>query len=72
MKKISKLFTILAILITNIMCIFVTYVCTSGYYNEIYQYTSAPWEIGLLFIIPFSIVIIFCCIISYIAKKKGK
>ena len=72
MKKLSNIFAILAILLTNVMCVVVTNVCTSGYHAAKHHFTSAPWEVGLLFIIPFAIAIIACSIVSYIAKKKGK
>ena len=72
MKKLSNAFALLAILLTNIMCIVVTNICTSGYHAEKHYFTSAPWEVGLLFIIPFAIGIITCSIVSYITKKKAK
>ncbi|MBR3838151.1 MAG: hypothetical protein IKJ75_00300 [Clostridia bacterium] len=72
MKKISTIFAALAILLTNIMCVVVTNLCTSGYHAEKHHFTSAPWEVGFLFIIPFAIAIIACSIVSYIAKKKEK
>ena len=71
MKKLSNIFAMLAILFTNIMCIVVTNVCTSGYHAEKHHLTSAPWEIGFLFIIPFSVAIIACSIVSYIARKNS-
>ncbi len=70
--KLSTAFAALAILLTNVMCVVVTNVCTSGYYAAKHHLTSAPWEVGLLFIIPFAIGIIACSIVSYVAKKKGK
>lgn len=72
MKKLSDAFALLAILLTNIMCVVVTNICTSGYHAEKHHFTSAPWEVGLLFIIPFAIGIIACSTVSYIAKKKAK
>lgn len=72
MKKTSTIFAALAILLTNIMCVVVTNLCTSGYHAEKHHFTSAPWEVGFLFIIPFAIAIIACSIVSYIAKKKEK
>lgn len=72
MKKLSNVFAILAILLTNIMCVVVTNICTSGYHAEKHHLTSAPWEVGLLFIIPFAIAIIACSVVAYIAKKKVK
>ena len=72
MKKISNIFAALAILLTNIMCVVVTNICTSGYHAEMHHYTSAPWEVGFLFIIPFAIGIVACSVVAYIAKKRGK
>ena len=72
MKKLSNAFAILAVLLTNIMCVVVTNVCTSGYHAEEHHFTSAPWEVGFLFIIPFAIAIIACSLVAYIAKKKTK
>ena len=72
MKKISNIFALSAILLTNIMCIVVTNICTSGYYAARHYLTGAPWETGLLFIIPFAIGIIACSVIAYIANKKVK
>ena len=72
MKKLSSVFAMIAILLTNIMCILVTNICTNGYFAAKYHLTSAPWEVGFLFIIPFVICIIACSVVSYIAKKKGK
>ena len=72
MKKISNVFLVLAVLLTNIMCVVVTNICTSGYYAEKHHYTSAPWEVGFLFIIPFAVAIVACSAVSYLAKKKGR
>jgi len=72
MKKLSNVFASLAILLTNIMCVVVTNICTNGYHAAKHHYTSAPWEVGLFFIIPFAIGIIACSVVSYLAKKKAK
>ena len=69
MKKISMIFAALAILLTNIMCIVVTYNCTVLRYAP---GNSAPWDVGLLFGIPFVIGIIACSVVAYIAKKREK
>lgn len=71
MKKLSTVFAALAILLTNIMCIVVTYNCTVLRYG--YELgNSAPWTVGLLFAIPFGVGIIACSIVSYAAKKNAK
>ncbi len=69
MKKLSTIFAILAILLTNIMCVVVTYNCTVLRYAP--GNNSAPWSAGLLYAIPFVIGVIACSIVSYIAKKKN-
>ena len=69
MKKLSTIFAILAILLTNIMCVAVTYNCTVLCYAP---GNSAPWDVGLLYAIPFVIGIIICSVVSHFAKKKGK
>ena len=69
MKKISTIFAALAILLTNVMCVVVTYNCTVLRYAS---GNSAPWYVGLFFGIPFVIGIIACSVVSYIAKKKSK
>ena len=67
MKKLSTIFAALAILLTNIMCVVVTYNCTFLHYV---RGNSAPWWVGLFNGIPFVIAILVCSIISYVAKKK--
>ena len=67
MKKLSTIFAILSILLTNIMCVVVTYNCTALRYATS---NGAPWGVGFLFAIPFTVGIIACSIVSYIAKKK--
>jgi predicted Na+-dependent transporter len=69
MKKLSSIFTLLAILLTNIMCVVVTYNCTVLRYAP---GNSAPWEVGLILIIPFAFGIITCAIVTYVAKKREK
>ena len=69
MKKLSTIFAALAILLTNIMCVVVTYNCTVLRYAP---GNSAPWEVGLIFAIPFVIGIIACSVVAYIAKKREK
>jgi len=69
MKKLSTVFAALAILLTNIMCVVVTYNCTFLRYAP---GNSAPWDVGLLLGIPFVIGIVACSVVAYTAKKRGK
>jgi len=69
MKKLSTIFAALAILLTNVMCVVVTYNCTV---LGCVPGNSAPWGVGLLFGIPFVIGIAACSAVAYIAKKRDK
>ena len=68
MKKLSTVFSALAILLTNMMCVVVTHQCTVLRYAP---GNSAPWDVGLLFMIPFFIGIVACSVVAYITKEKG-
>ena len=67
MKKLSTIFAALAILLTNIMCVVVTYNCTVLRYAP---GNSAPWDVGLLFAIPFIIGIIVVIFITIVPGGK--
>ncbi len=67
--KLSTIFSFLAILLTNIMCIVVTFNCTALYCNPL---NSAPWDVGLLYCIPFIPAIIACAIVAHVARKRGR
>ena len=69
MKKLSLLFSALAILLTDLMCIVVTYNCTAIYCTP---GSSAPWEAGLLLAIPFLVGIAACAALAYFSKKKER
>ena len=67
--KLSTIFSALAILLTNVMCILVTYSCTALHCNPL---NSGPWDVGLIYIIPFAPAIIACAVVAHIAKKRGR
>ena len=67
MRKLSMFFAALAILLTNVMCVVVAYNCTALHCNPL---NSAPWDVGLLYAIPFVIGIIACSVVSFSAKKR--
>ena len=70
--KLSTIFAGIAILITNVMCVVVTNICTNYYHAAKNHLTSFPWEVGLFYILPCAIGIIACSVISYVAKRRGK
>ncbi len=69
MKKLSTIFATFAMLLTNVMCVVVTYNCAVLRYAP---GNSAPWYAGLFSAVPFVIGIIACSVVSYVAKKKSK
>lgn len=69
MKKPSTIFSALAILLTNIMCIVVAYNCAMLRYAP---GNSAPWSVGLLPGIPFVVGIIACSAVAHAARKREK
>ncbi len=69
MKTLSTVLAALAILLTNVMCVVVTYNCTVLRYVP---GNSAPWSAGLLLAIPFVICIIACSIGAHLTKKSSK
>ena len=69
MKKLSILFAVLAVLLSNMMCVAVTFNCTALRYAP---GNSAPWTVGLLYIIPFAIGILACALVSFVTGKKAK
>ena len=63
-----SLFT-LSSLLTNIMCIFITYQWTL---LELNRANSAPGYVSLIYSIPFIPIIILLLIIGFIYKKKSQ
>ena len=72
MKRISLLLTIIALILSHLMCIVVAYnyrdmlcgIAHSGY--------SAPAEIAFLTAIPYAVGIIICGFLVYIFHKEEK
>lgn len=67
MKTLSTVLAALAILLTNVMCVIVTYNCTVLRYVP---GNSAPWSAGLLLAIPFLVGIAACSIGLYLLRQK--
>lgn len=71
MKTISRLFLLIAVILSHIMCAVVAY----NYCNMEWEIkvggTSAPVEIVYLYAIPFLIGIVLCLIGAFYFKKKS-
>ena len=68
MKKLSFLFTVLALLLSHVMCAVVAY--DYSYMRHSTELHSAPAEVALLGAIPFLIGIAVCLILSKAFKSK--
>ena len=69
-KKLTILFSGLAILISNIMCAVVEYNYCTLLWGGKYAGYSAPPQVAYLYAIPFIIVILICVGIAYFFWKK--
>ena len=72
MKTISRLFLLIAVVLSHIMCAVVAYnYCNMEWHIEVGG-TSAPVEIAYLHAIPFVIGIVLCLIGVFYFKKKSR
>ena len=72
MKTVSKLFIILAVILSNIMCAVVAYNFCDMQWGIKYAGYSAPANTAFLYAIPYGIGIIVCIIIAVVLKKKTR
>lgn len=70
-KKLSTIFTILALILSHIMCIVVAYNYASLLWCGKYGLCSAPASVAFIYVIPFGISIMICAVLAVIFKRKG-
>ena len=70
MKKLSNLFIVLAIVLSNIMCIVVSYNYRDMLCGIEHAGYSAPASTAFLYAIPFVVGIIVCAILAIRFRKK--
>ena len=70
MKKLSYLFALIAILLSNVMCVVVAFNYRDMLCGIKHSCYSAPASIAFLHAIPFSIGIIVCSVVAYTLHKK--
>ena len=70
MKKLSNLFIVLAIALSNIMCIVVAYNYRDMLCGIKHAGYSAPANTAFLYAIPFVVGIIVCAILAIRFRKK--
>lgn len=70
MKVLSKVFGVLAILLSDVMCAVVAYNYCDMLWGIKYAGYSAPAGTAFLSAIPFAIAIVVCVFVSLFLKKK--
>ena len=71
MKTISRLFLLIAVILSHIMCAVAYNYCNMEWEIKVGG-TSAPVEISYLYVIPFLIGIVLCLIGVFYFKKKSR
>lgn len=69
MNKLSKIFWIIAILLSNAMCATIAYNYSELKWGGEYAGYSAPASTAFIYAIPFEIAIIICIILAIKSKK---
>lgn len=70
MKKISKVFVVMAIILSHMMCAVVAYNYCDMQWKIKYSGYSAPSYLAFLYAIPYGIGIVVCIIIATILREK--
>ena len=68
MKKLSNVFLLLAVLLSNVMCAVVAY----GYCNMQHVEYSAPAYVAFFYAIPYLIAISVCIAVAIVLKRKER
>ncbi len=72
MKKAAIVFTIIAVLLSDIMCAFVAFAYRDMLCGIAHLGYSAPASVAFLYVIPFMIGIIICAVLAVIFYRKSK
>ena len=71
MKKLSVLFFVLAVLLSDVMCAVVAYVFCDIVWGMKYAGYSAPPSVAFAYAIPFLIGIAACLVLAFFFRKKA-
>ncbi len=72
MKKLSTVFTVLALALSHLMCIHVAYGYRGMLCCILHTGCSAPAEVALLYAIPYLIGIAVCVVLAAVLHRKSK
>ena len=71
MKKLSCFFAVLAVVLSDIMCIVVTYNYRDALCAIEHAGFSAPASIAFIYAVPFLVGIIMCIVLAFKFRKKS-
>ena len=71
MKKLSVIFSVLAVLLSNTMCAVIAYNYSYLLWGGRYAGFSAPPEVAFLYAAPYAAGIIVCVILAVAFKRKS-
>lgn len=72
MKKISNMFLVLAVLLSDVMCAVVAYNFCRMQWGARYAMYSAPAWVAFVYAVPFAIGIVVCVVVTVVLRKKEK
>lgn len=72
MKKISNMFLIFAVFLSDVMCAVVAYNYCRMQWGAKYAMYSAPAWVAFLYAIPYGIGIVACLVAAVFLRRKGK
>jgi len=71
MKKVSNLFRVLAVILSNVMCAVVAYNYSEMKWGIKYAGYSTPASVAFIYLIPYGIGIVVCIVLAMVLKKKA-
>lgn len=72
MKKVSNLFWVLAVILSNVMCAVVAYNYSEMKWGIRYAGYSAPASVAFIYLIPYGIGIVVCIVLAMVLKKASR
>lgn len=72
MKKISSIFIVLAVILSDVMCAVVAYGYSNLQWGGKYAGYSTPASVAFLYAIPYGIGIVVSVAVAMALRKKGK
>lgn len=71
-NKLSRVFTIISILLIHMFLVMIADICINGYYNEKHNFKTIDWKNEFYNTTPVLILIIICFLVAFLTRKKRK